>query len=71
MAHQGQIPMEFGLVFPDGAHGSRQRAGRDDLPEHEVQGADRTITDAIDTHVQSEQHKDDDGGSAGVLVPAG
>jgi hypothetical protein len=35
--------------------------------------ADKTVTDAIDTHVQDEQHKDgeDDDGSAGVLVPAG
>jgi integrase len=41
--------------------------------QHEVQGADKTITDAIDTHVQGEQRKDgeDDDGSAGVLVPAG
>ncbi len=41
--------------------------------QHEVQGADKTITDAIDTHVQDEQRKDgdDDDGSAGVLVPAG
>jgi integrase len=39
--------------------------------QHEVQGADRTITDAIDTHVQGEHRKDDDGGSAEVLVPVG
>ena len=51
------------------------RMGHDSEPaarKHEVQGADKTITDAIDTHVQGEQHKDDDDdGSAGVLVPAG
>jgi hypothetical protein len=31
------------------------------------------VTDAIDTHVQSEQTRrgDDEDGSAGVLVPAG
>ncbi len=41
--------------------------------QHEAQGADKTITNAIDTHVQAEQAKrdDDEDGSAGVLVPAG
>jgi integrase len=41
--------------------------------QHEAQGADKTITGAIDMHVQGEQHKNDDAddGSAGVLVPAG
>jgi integrase len=41
--------------------------------QHEAQGADKTITYAIDTHVQAEQAKrdDDEDGSAGVLVPAG
>jgi integrase len=42
--------------------------------QHEAQGADKTITDAIDTHVQGEQHKDDDeddDGPAGTLAPAG
>jgi integrase len=34
--------------------------------QHEAQGADKTITDAIDTHVQDQQHKDDDD-----LAPAG
>ena len=41
--------------------------------QHESRGADKTITDAIDRHVQT-QHEDgddDDGGAAGVLVPAG
>jgi Phage integrase family len=35
--------------------------------KHEAQGPDKSITDAIDTHVQGEQHKndDDDDGSAG------
>ena len=35
--------------------------------QHEVKGADKTITDAIDTHVQDEQRKDGDDydGSAG------
>jgi hypothetical protein len=42
-------------------------------PEHEAQGADKTITNAIDTHVQAEQAKrdDDEDGPTGVLVPAG
>ena len=41
--------------------------------QHEARGADQTITDAIDTHVQAEQTKrgDDEDGSAGALVPAG
>ena len=41
--------------------------------QHQTQGADKTITDAIDTHVQGQQHKDDDedGGTAEVLAPAG
>jgi integrase len=40
--------------------------------QHEARGADQAITDAIDTHVQAEQHQgDDDDGPAGVLVPAG
>jgi integrase len=28
--------------------------------QHEVRGADKSITEAIDTHVQAEQEKDDD-----------
>jgi integrase len=40
--------------------------------QHEARGADKTITDAIDTHIQGEQHSDDDeDGPAGALVPAG
>jgi len=41
--------------------------------QHEAQGADKAITDAIDTHVQGEQAKrhDDEDGSSGVLIPAG
>jgi integrase len=40
--------------------------------QHEAQGADKTIAHAIDTHVQAAQAKrDDEYGSAGVLVPAG
>lgn len=30
--------------------------------QHEAQGADRAVTDAIDTHIQAERH-DDDGSS--------
>jgi hypothetical protein len=37
--------------------------------QHEAQDADKTITDAIDTHVQGQQPKD--GNEAGVLAPAG
>jgi hypothetical protein len=41
--------------------------------QHEAQGADRAITNAIDTHVQAEQTRrgDDEDGPADVLVPAG
>jgi hypothetical protein len=40
--------------------------------QHEAQGADKAITTAIDTHVQSEQAKrDDEDGPAGILIPAG
>ena len=41
--------------------------------QHVARGADKTITDAIDTHVQAEQarHDDDEDGPTGVLVPAG
>lgn len=41
--------------------------------QHEARGADQAITNAIDSHVQAEQGKDDDddGGEAGALVPAG
>jgi len=40
--------------------------------QHEAQGADKTITHAIDTHVQGQKHTDDDeDGSAGALAPAG
>jgi integrase len=38
--------------------------------QHEVRGADMAIADAIDTHVQAEQHQgDDDDGAPDVLVP--
>jgi hypothetical protein len=41
--------------------------------QHEAQGADKAITDAIDTHVQGERAKrgDDKDGTAGALAPAG
>ena len=40
--------------------------------QHEARGADKMITDNIDAHVEAEQgRRDDDDGSAGVLVPAG
>lgn len=40
--------------------------------QHEARGADKRITDAIDSHVQAERDRgDDDDGSAGVLVPVG
>jgi hypothetical protein len=41
--------------------------------QHEAQGADKAITNAIDTNVQAEQTRraDDEDGPAEVLVPAG
>ena len=41
--------------------------------QHEAQGTDKTITNAIDTHVDAEQARrgDDEDGPACVLVPAG
>ena len=41
--------------------------------QHEAQGADESITNAIDTHIQAEQAKrdDDENGPSDVLVPAG
>jgi integrase len=41
--------------------------------QHQAQGADNAITNAIDTHVQAEQTKrgDDEDGPTGALVPAG
>jgi len=38
-----------------------------------MRGADQAITNAIDAHVQAERAEDgdDEGGTAGVLVPAG
>lgn len=40
--------------------------------QHEARGADETISDATDSHVNHEQRKDDDGDDclAGALVPA-
>jgi integrase len=41
--------------------------------QHQAQGADTAITNAIDTHVQAEQTRrgDDEDGPTGALVPAG
>ena len=39
--------------------------------QHEAQGADQTITVAIDAHIVTEQGRDDDDGAAGALVPVG
>lgn len=40
--------------------------------QHEARGADRAITDAIDTHLQAEHaDDDDDDGSSATRVPAG
>ena len=41
--------------------------------KHKAQGADKAVTNAIDTHVQAEQlkHGDDEDGPTEVLIPAG
>jgi integrase len=40
--------------------------------QHQARGADKSITDNIDAHVEAERRKpDDDDGAAGVLVPVG
>jgi len=44
-----------------------ERAGM--IYQHKARGADKTISDAIDSHVQNKRGEDD--GTAGVLVPAG
>jgi hypothetical protein len=40
--------------------------------QHQAQGTDTAITNAIDTHVQAEQtrHGDNEDGPTSVLVPA-
>jgi hypothetical protein len=40
--------------------------------QHDARGADKTITNAIDKHVDDETRQDEDGddGAAGVLAPA-
>jgi integrase len=39
--------------------------------QHEARGADQRITDAIDSHVQTERDDQGDDGSAGALISAG
>jgi hypothetical protein len=40
--------------------------------QHQARGADKIITGNIDAHVEAERGcKDDDGGTAGALVPVG
>jgi hypothetical protein len=40
--------------------------------QHRARGADKIITDSIDAHVEAERkRKEDDDGTAGVLVPVG
>jgi hypothetical protein len=40
------------------------------INQHEARGADQTITNAIDAHVEAERDKDDDE-TLRALVPAG
>jgi hypothetical protein len=39
--------------------------------QHRARGADKRITDAIDTHVQAERPSNDDHGAADAYPPAG
>jgi hypothetical protein len=39
--------------------------------QHEACGADQTITNAIDTHVERERRNGEEDGPAGALVPVG
>ena len=39
--------------------------------QHQARGADKTITNNIDAHVEAERRKPDDDGAAGALVPVG
>jgi hypothetical protein len=39
--------------------------------QHAARGADKRITDAIDSHVQAERDQGDDDGPAGALAPVG
>jgi hypothetical protein len=40
--------------------------------QHQARGADKIITSNIDAHVEAERgRRDDDDGTAGVLVPVG
>ena len=52
----------------------RVDAVREQVPDGQhvlARGADKRITDAIDTHVHVEQANDDDDGAAGGLLPVG
>jgi len=68
----------FAAVSGAGLKDLMARMGHDSeraalIYQHEVRGADKRITSAIDAHVEAEQQGqgDDEDGSAGVLVPAG
>jgi hypothetical protein len=39
--------------------------------QHDARDADQTTTGAIDTHIVTEQRREDDDGAAGALVPVG
>jgi hypothetical protein len=39
--------------------------------QHEARGVDQTITGLIDSHIVTEQGRDDDDCAAGALVPVG
>ena len=65
--------LDAGGACPDNAQrsGPLERAAM--IYQHEAQGADKAITNAIDTQVQAEQTKrsDDEDGPSNVLIPAG
>jgi hypothetical protein len=74
----GHTGNQFAAYSGAGLRDLMARMGHDSeraamIYQHEARGADTTITNAIDTHVQAEQARrgDDEDGPTGVLVPAG
>jgi hypothetical protein len=68
---------QFAVASGAGPRDLMARMGHDSeraamIYQHEARGADRAITDAIDTHVQAERDNDEgDDGTAGALAPVG
>ena len=77
----GQAAARARLIAASGGAGIKDlmaRMGHDSeraamIYQHQARGADKAITSAIDTHIVTEQGRDDDDGdgTAGALVPVG